>query len=169
MWCCVSNLNWCSLLPQVLLICYILATTMGCSTCTRAHEKSCEVLTFSAWKRRTFSAKVNRWKFEHVLLIKMAATGHVGEFSPERETFRSYAERMDMFFMANNIVEEQGERNKEANLAVQERKRAVFLIEIDQKHILPWTICWRRRNQETLLLLLLWKHWRDIIIQRHWR
>jgi len=35
-----------------------------------------------------------------------------------------------MFFMANNIVEEQGEGNEEANLAVQKRKRAIFLIEI---------------------------------------
>jgi len=66
----------------------------------------------------------------------MAATGvfgRVGEFSPERETFRSYVERMDMFFMANNIVEEQGEGNEEANLAVQKRKRAIFLIEIGQE------------------------------------
>ena len=63
----------------------------------------------------------------------MAATGlfgRVGEFGPERESFRSYAERMDMFFMANNIVEEQGVGNKEANLAVQKRKRAIFLTEI---------------------------------------
>ena len=61
-----------------------------------------------------FQAKVDRSKFEHVLFIKMAATGlfgRVGEFSAERESFRSYVERMDMFFMANNIVEE-------ANLAV---------------------------------------------------
>ena len=80
-----------------------------------------------------FQANVNRSKFEHMLLITMAATGlfgSVGEFSPERETFRSYVERIDMFFMANNIVEEQAESNEEANLAVQKRKHAIFLIEI---------------------------------------
>ena len=32
--------------------------------------------------------------------------GRVGELSPEQETFRSYVERMEMFFMAKNIVEE---------------------------------------------------------------
>ena len=32
--------------------------------------------------------------------------GRVGEFSPEQETFCSYVERMEMFFMANNIIEE---------------------------------------------------------------
>ena len=32
--------------------------------------------------------------------------------------------------MANNIVEEQGESNKEAKLTVQKRKHAIFLIEI---------------------------------------
>ena len=61
----------------------------------------------------------------------MAATGlfgRVGELSPERETFRSYVERM--FFMANNIVEELGEDKEEANLAVANRKRAIFLTEI---------------------------------------
>ena len=98
-----------------------------------------------------------------MLPIKMAATGlfgRVGEFSPERETFRSYVERMDMFFMANNIVEEQGEGNDEASLAVQKRKRAIFLTEIGPEAY---------STQETLLLLVLWKHWRDIIIKRHWR
>ena len=65
--------------------------------------------------------------------IEMEATGlfgRVGEFSPERETFRSYVERMEMFFMANNIVERTGEGSAEANLAVANRKRAIFLTEI---------------------------------------
>ena len=90
---------------------------------------------FLCEKEVCFQAKVDRSKFEHVLLIKMEATGlfgRVGEFRPERETFRSYVERMDMFFMANNIVEEQGEGNEEANLAVQ-KKRAIFQIEIVPK------------------------------------
>ena len=56
--------------------------------------------------------------------------GRVGEFSPERETFRSYVERMEMFFMANNIMEETGEGKEEANLAVANRKRAMVLTEI---------------------------------------
>ena len=60
-------------------------------------------------------------------------SGRVGDFSPERETFRSNVERMDMFFMANNIVEEQGESNEDANLSVQKRKCAIFLIEIGPK------------------------------------
>ena len=69
----------------------------------------------------------------------MTATGlfgRVGEFSPEQETFLCYVERMDMFFMENNIVEEQGEGNDKANLAVQKRKRAIFRLRLDQKHIL---------------------------------
>ena len=49
------------------------------------------------------------------------------------ETLCSYVERMDMFFMANNIVEEQGEGNDEANLAIQKRKHAIFQIEIAPK------------------------------------
>ena len=56
--------------------------------------------------------------------------GCVGEFSPERETFRSFVERMEMFFMANNIMEETGEGKEEANLAVANRKRAILLTEI---------------------------------------
>ena len=56
--------------------------------------------------------------------------GLVGEFSLERETFRSYVDRMKMFFMANNIMEETGEGKEEANLAVANRKRAIFLTEI---------------------------------------
>ncbi|XP_078353369.1 uncharacterized protein LOC144638095 [Oculina patagonica] len=56
--------------------------------------------------------------------------GRVGEFVQERETFRSYVERMEMFFLANNIREETGEGNEDANLAVRERKRAIFLTEI---------------------------------------
>ena len=54
----------------------------------------------------------------------------VGEFSPERDTFRSYVERMEMFFMANNTMEKTGEGKEEANLAVATTKRAIFLTEI---------------------------------------
>lgn len=56
--------------------------------------------------------------------------GHVGEFNSERETFSSYVERMEMFFMANNILETPGEDNEAANRVVRERKRAIFLTEI---------------------------------------
>ena len=52
--------------------------------------------------------------------------GRVGEFSPELETFRSYVERMEMFLMANNIMEGTGDGKEEANLAVANRKRAIF-------------------------------------------
>jgi len=38
--------------------------------------------------------------------------GRVGELSPERETFRSHVEKMEMFFMANNIMEETGRVKK---------------------------------------------------------
>lgn len=56
--------------------------------------------------------------------------GRVGEFNSERETFRSYVERMDMFFLANNILETPGEDNEANNLVVRARKRAIFLTEI---------------------------------------
>ena len=63
----------------------------------------------------------------------MATTGlfgRVGEFNPEREPFRSYVERIEMFFLANNIRERTGEGAEAANLLVAERKRAIFLTEI---------------------------------------
>lgn len=63
----------------------------------------------------------------------MAATGlfcHVGNFSPEQETSRSYVERMEMFFMAYSIMEELDEGKEEANLVVANRKHAIFLMEI---------------------------------------
>ena len=50
--------------------------------------------------------------------------------SAPSERLRSYVERMEMFFMANNIMEETGEGNEEATLAVANRKRAIFLTEI---------------------------------------
>ncbi|CAB3983485.1 Hypothetical predicted protein [Paramuricea clavata] len=56
--------------------------------------------------------------------------GHVGEFNSERETFKSYVERMEMFFTANNIVETPGEENEGANQLVKDWKRAIFLTEI---------------------------------------
>ncbi|CAB4021332.1 Transposon Ty3-I Gag-Pol poly [Paramuricea clavata] len=56
--------------------------------------------------------------------------GHVGEFSSEREAFKSYVERMEMFFTANSIVETPGEENEGANQLVKDRKRAIFLTEI---------------------------------------
>ena len=68
-----------------------------------------------------------------VHVFKMAATGlfgRVGEFHSEKETFMSYVERMEMFFMANGIVERNGEGQAAANLVVRERKRAIFLTEI---------------------------------------
>ena len=62
----------------------------------------------------------------------MATTGlfgRVGEFHPERETLQSYVERMEMFFLANNILEESGE-DQEAVKTVEKRKHAIFLTEI---------------------------------------
>ena len=106
-----------------MLVCYTLATRMGFSTCTKTHEKSSDVFVFDRGNLIKVSARA----------IKMAGIGlfgRVGEFSPERETFRSYVERMEMFFMANNIMEETGEDKEEANLAVANRKRAIFLTEI---------------------------------------
>lgn len=66
----------------------------------------------------------------------MAATGLSGrvvDFSPERETFSCYVERMErieMFFMANNVVERTGEDSETANLEISKRKRAICLTEI---------------------------------------
>jgi len=52
-------------------------------------------------------------------MARIGLFGCVGEFSPERETFCCY-----VFFVANNIMEET------ANLAVANRKRAIFLTKI---------------------------------------
>ena len=59
-----------------------------------------------------------------------ALFGRVGEFSSERETFRSYVERIEMFFTANGIVEVTGEDHEAANQLVKDRQRAIFLTEI---------------------------------------
>ena len=40
--------------------------------------------------------------------------GRVGEFIARHETFNAYVEKMDIFFMANNIVETTGEGNTQA-------------------------------------------------------
>ncbi|XP_070531592.1 uncharacterized protein [Ptychodera flava] len=56
--------------------------------------------------------------------------GKLGEFLPERETFSSYVERMEMFFVANGIVEKPGEGHDDNNETVRDRKRAIFLTEI---------------------------------------
>ena len=57
--------------------------------------------------------------------------GRVGEFNAERETFNAYAERVEMFFTANNIVETTGEGSTQANRVVADRKRAIiFLTEV---------------------------------------
>ena len=56
--------------------------------------------------------------------------GKVGEFSPEKETFSAYVERVEMFFTANGIVEGAGERQEAANELVKERQRAIFLTEV---------------------------------------
>ena len=56
--------------------------------------------------------------------------GRVGEFNAERETFNAYAERLEMFFTANNIVETTGEGSTQANRVVADRKRAIFLTEV---------------------------------------
>ena len=56
--------------------------------------------------------------------------GRVGEFNAERETFNAYAERVEMFFTANNIVETTGEGSIQANRVVADRKRAIFLTEV---------------------------------------
>jgi hypothetical protein len=56
--------------------------------------------------------------------------GRVGEFVGEKETFRSYVERMDMFFMANGVVEVGDGDHDAADAVVVDRKRAIFLTEI---------------------------------------
>ena len=84
--------------------------------------------------------------------------GRVGEFSPERETFRSYVERMEMFFMANNIMEKTGEGKEEANLAVTNRKRAIFLTEIGPDAYSTLSNLLAPEKPKTLLLLILSKH-----------
>ena len=54
----------------------------------------------------------------------------MGDFLPERETYNAYVERMEMFFMANNIVESTGQGIEQANQVVANRKRAIFLTEV---------------------------------------
>ena len=59
-----------------------------------------------------------------------ALFGKVGEFSPEREVFNAYVERIEMFFAANGIVEMAGDDHEEENEKTRDRQRAIFLTEI---------------------------------------
>jgi transposase InsO family protein len=80
------------------------------------------------------------WWFQKRFFLpkfKMATSyiGGVGPFKPEVETFESYMERLDMFFLANNIVETQAVEGEaaavtEAREVVKTRKKAIFLSEV---------------------------------------
>ena len=48
----------------------------------------------------------------------------------ERETFRIYVEWIEMFFIANSIVKQPGERYKDVNRLVRQRKCAISVTEI---------------------------------------
>ena len=56
--------------------------------------------------------------------------GKVGEYDSSKETFRSYLDRMDMFFEANDLVVLGGAANAVADAAVVRKKRAIFLTEL---------------------------------------
>ncbi|XP_064645931.1 uncharacterized protein K02A2.6-like [Lineus longissimus] len=61
-----------------------------------------------------------------------AYIGAVGAFNHSKETFDAYAERLDMFFLANNIIELPGKTENQiaARAAVVQRKKAIFLSEV---------------------------------------
>ena len=65
---------------------------------------------------------------------------------------------MEMFFMANNIMEETGEGKEESNLAVANRKRAIFLTEIGPDAYSTLSNLLAPEKPKTLLLLILLKH-----------
>ena len=48
----------------------------------------------------------------------------------EPETFRIYVEWIEMFFIANSIVKQPGERYKDVNRLVRQRKCAISVTEI---------------------------------------
>ena len=52
--------------------------------------------------------------------------GRIGEFNVARETIIAFVERMEMFFIANNIGETAGEGSAAANRVLANRKRANF-------------------------------------------
>ena len=60
-----------------------------------------------------------------------ALLGKVREFSPERETFSAYVERIEMFFTANGIIEAAGQDHEVTNELVKDRQRAIFLTEVE--------------------------------------
>ena len=67
---------------------------------------------------------------------RMTSSGlssRVAEFIAELEMFNANVERMEMFFMANNIFETTGEGSTQANRVVAERKQAMFLTEVGAK------------------------------------
>ena len=88
---------------------------------------------------RSLTSLDSAWFWDNAVCVvtyKMTSTntsglfGRVGEFNVERETFRAYVERMEMFFTANNIVETTGEGSAANNQLVANRKRAIFVTEV---------------------------------------
>jgi len=58
--------------------------------------------------------------------------GVVGQYDHVKETLVSYTERLEMFFLANNILEVAGNSEEQiaARKAVSERKKAIFPSEV---------------------------------------
>ena len=54
--------------------------------------------------------------------------GRVGESESAKENFTSYCERMDLFFLANGLMEDGGDAQKKK--ALEEKQKAIFLTEV---------------------------------------
>ena len=73
--------------------------------------------------------------FTHVVVVAMASPqlGANGEFDPSTETFTVYSERLDQFFVANNIGSYPASASEEVIAAAEKKKVAVMISVIGKK------------------------------------
>ena len=73
--------------------------------------------------------------FTHVVVVAMASPllGATGEFDPSTETFTVYSERLDQFFVADNIGSYPPSASEEVIAAAEKKKVAIMICVIDKK------------------------------------
>ena len=73
--------------------------------------------------------------FTHVVVVAIASPllGAIGEFDPSTETFTVYSERLDQFFVANNIGSYPTSASEEVIAAAEKKKVTVMISVISKK------------------------------------
>ena len=73
--------------------------------------------------------------FTHVVVVALASPllGAIGEFHPSTETCAVYSEKLDQFFVANNIGSHPASASEEVIAAAEKKKVAVMISLIGKK------------------------------------